>query len=144
MLANSVRMASAALIAALLAGLYLGWRWMDAAMGIVGAVVIGRWSWGLLGDTGAVLLDAAPNSSLEAEIREGIEDGDAKITDLHVWRVGPGKFAAIVSLVAKHPLPPAAYADRVLIHEELVHVTIEAHRCHGEHTPLGRTGIPGC
>jgi len=115
-------------IAALLAGLYLGWRWMDAAMGIVGAAVIARWSWGLLRDTGAVLVDAAANPALETEIREAIEDGDARIVDLHVWRVGPGKFAAIVSLVAERPLPPLDYARRVRVHEELVHLTVEPHR----------------
>ncbi|OJU84002.1 MAG: cation transporter [Shinella sp. 65-6] len=114
-------------ILALLAGLYLGWRWMDAAMGIVGAIVIARWSWGLLRDSSAVLVDAAANPSLEDEIREAIEDGDAQITDLHVWRVGPGKFSAIVALTAERPLPPADYAKRVRVHDELVHVTIEPH-----------------
>ncbi len=109
---------------------------MDAAMGIVGAAVIARWSWGLLRDTGAVLVDAAANPHLEEEIREAIEDGDARITDLHVWRVGPGKYAAIVSLVAADPLPAAAYAARVQVHEELVHVTIEPHCCSGDHKRL--------
>jgi cation diffusion facilitator family transporter len=118
-------------IGALLAGSFLGWSWMDAAMGIVGAAIILRWSWGLLRDTGAVLLDAAGNPALEIEIREAIEDGDAKITDLHVWRVGPGRYAAIVSLVADEPLSPKVYADRVKIHGELVHVTVEPHRCEG-------------
>lgn len=119
-------------ICALLAGSFLGWSWMDALMGIVGAVVIGRWSLGLLRDTGAVLLDAEPNTALQEEIREAIEDGDTRITDLHVWRVGPGKYAAIVSLVAEAPFPPAHYAGKVRIHEELVHVTIEAHPAAGE------------
>jgi cation diffusion facilitator family transporter len=119
-------------IGALLAGRFLGWSWMDAAMGIVGALVIGRWSWGLMRDTAAVLLDAVDNRSLEQEIREGIEEGDARITDLHVWQVGPGKFAAIVSLIAHEPLTPDAYAAKVTVHEELVHVTVEVHRCdHG-------------
>ncbi|PTQ08212.1 cation transporter [Sphingomonas oleivorans] len=125
-------------IGALLAGRYLGWSWMDAAMGIVGAVVIARWSWGLLRDTGAVLVDASANPGLEAEIREAIEDGDARITDLHVWRVGPGRYAAIISLVAGEPLSPAEYARRVTIHEELVHVTVEPHRCEGHHPPVLR------
>ena len=114
-------------IVALLAGLYLGWRWMDAAMGIVGAAVIARWSWGLLRDSSAVLVDAAADPSLEEEIRKAVEDGDARITDLHIWRVGPGKFAAIVALVAERPLPPDDYARRVRVHDELVHVTIEPH-----------------
>lgn len=123
-------------ILALLAGRYLGWGWADAAMGVVGAIVIARWSWGLLRDTGRVLVDASANPGLAQEIREGIEDGDAVITDLHVWQVGPGKFAAIVSLVAEQPLAPAEYAARVTIHEELVHVTVEPHRCPGEHRHL--------
>lgn len=120
-------------IAALLTGRYLGWVWMDAAMGLVGAIVIARWSWGLMRDTGKVLVDAVGNRSLEAEIREGIEDGDARITDLHVWQVGPGKYAAIVSLIADKPFSPGAYASKVTVHEELVHVTVEVHRCEDDH-----------
>ncbi|OYX74042.1 MAG: cation transporter [Caulobacter sp. 32-67-35] len=125
-------------IGALLAGRYLGWGWMDATMGVVGALVIARWSWGLLRDTSAVLLDASGNSSLEAEIREAIEDGDAQVTDLHVWRVGPGRYAAIISLVAAEPLSPKDYAARVKIHEELVHVTVEPHRCLDHHPLMAR------
>ena len=74
-----------------------------------------------------VLVDAAADPSLEEEIRKAVEDGDARITDLHIWRVGPGKFAAIVALVAERPLPPDDYARRVRVHDELVHVTIEPH-----------------
>lgn len=120
-------------IGALLAGRFLGWVWMDPLMGIVGAIVIARWSWTLLRATGAVLVDAAANPELELEIREAIEDGDAAITDLHVWRVGPGKYATIISLEAAEPLAPSTYADRVRVHEELVHVTVEAHKCAGHH-----------
>lgn len=119
-------------IAALLAGMFLGWDALDAAMGIVGAIVIGRWSYGLFRDTGAVLVGAAPNEALKAEVRKAVEDGDARVTDLHVWRVGPGKYAAIVSLIAADPFPPAVYAGRRL-HEELVHVTVEPHPCAGPH-----------
>lgn len=115
-------------IAALLAGRYLGWVWLDAAMGIVGAAVIGRWAWGLMRDTGAVLLDAVGNDGLEREIREAIEDDDVRIDDLHVWQVGPGKFAAIISLVTGRPLTAGDYAAKVKVHEELVHVTVEVHR----------------
>ena len=114
-------------IAALLAGRYLGWVWLDAAMGIVGAAVIGRWSWGLMRDTGAVLLDAVGNHGLEQEIREAIEDGDTRIDDLHIWQVGPGKFAAIVSLTADRPLTASDYAAKLAVHEELVHLTVEVH-----------------
>jgi cation diffusion facilitator family transporter len=120
-------------IAALLAGRLLGWAWMDAAMGIVGAIIIARWSWSLLRDTATVLVDASADPHLQQEIREAIEDGDAAIVDLHVWRVGPGKYAAIVSLVAANPLQPDAYAGRLRQHEELVHVTVEAHARSGRH-----------
>lgn len=120
-------------IGALLAGRFLGWVWMDPLMGIVGAIVIARWSWALLRATGAVLVDAAANPELEQEIRDAIDDGDAAITDLHVWQVGPGRFATIISLEAAEPLAPSTYAERVRVHEELVHVTVEAHKCAGHH-----------
>ncbi|MFX5801259.1 cation transporter, partial [Acinetobacter baumannii] len=85
-------------IAALLAGRYLGWVWMDAVMGIVGAIVIARWSLGLMRDTAAVLLDTT-DDHVAGEIRALVEGpGDASITDLHVWRVGPEAHAAIVSV----------------------------------------------
>lgn len=125
-------------IAALLAGRYLGWGWMDAAMGVVGAVVIARWAWGLMRDTSAVLVDAVANPSLEAEIREAIEDDETRIIDLHVWQVGPGKFAAIISLVAQEPLSPAAYSRQVKVHEELVHVTVETHAVNHRSSPVVR------
>jgi cation diffusion facilitator family transporter len=120
-------------ILALIAGKYLDWSWMDPVMGIVGGLVIARWSWGLVRATGAILVDATAEPHLMEEIREAIEDGDARITDLHVWRVGPGKYAAIIALVADEPLSPAVYAQRVRVHEELVHVTVEAHQCAGVH-----------
>src|SRR3546814_5621278 len=86
-------------IAALLAGRYLGWTWMDPVMGIVGAVVIARWSWTLMRDTASVLLDAT-DKHVADEVRELVEKpGDARIADLHVWRVGPEAHAAIVSVV---------------------------------------------
>ena len=123
-------------IAALLAGSYLGWVWADAAMGIVGAIVIARWAWGLMHDAGGVLLDATLTTDKDIEVREAIEaDGDAHITDLHVWRVGPGSYSVIVSLVAANPLTPEEYKRRIAMHSEYVHVTIEAHRCAGHETP---------
>ncbi|WP_010543459.1 CDF family Co(II)/Ni(II) efflux transporter DmeF [Sphingomonas elodea] len=110
-------------IAALLAGRYLGWLWMDAAMGLVGAVVIARWSWSLLRDTAAMLLDAT-DAPVAEEVRALVEaPGDARITDLHVWRVGPEARAAIVSV--------AGVANAELVRQrlapvhELAHLTIE-------------------
>ena len=84
-------------------------------------------------DTAAVLVDAEAGADRYDEVREAIEDTDATITDLHIWRVGPGHYAVIVSLVADEPLRPEDYARRLAVHEEYVHVTIEAHRCEGEH-----------
>lgn len=117
-------------IVALFAGRRFGWVWLDPLMGVVGSVVIARWAWGLLRTTGAVLVDATPAQGLAQAIRSAIEaDGDAKITDLHVWRVGPGRHAAIISLVAADPLDATAYKRRLAGHGELAHVTVETNRC---------------
>ena len=119
-----VRMVSLA-IAALLAGRYLGWVWMDPVMGIVGAVVIARWSWTLMRDTAAVLLDTTDTHVAE-EVREMIETpGDARISDLHVWRVGPGAHAAIISIIADEAMTGDAIRARLTPVHELAHITIE-------------------
>lgn len=124
-------------VVALTAGYFLGWVWLDPAMGLVGTIVILSWAWTLLRDSGSILLDRVPASSdLPEVIREGIEsDGDSKITDLHIWQVGAGKFAAIIGVVAHHPKTPEEYREVLKIHEELVHVTIEPHICkeHSHH-----------
>lgn len=110
-------------IIALLAGRYLGWVWLDPVMGIVGAIVISRWSWTLVRDTSAVLLDTA-DANLIAEIRECVEGpGDARIADLHVWRVGPQAHAAIVS-VAGAPTH-ATIRERLKPVHEIAHLTVE-------------------
>ena len=114
-------------IVALVAGLFLDWVWLDPLMGIVGAIVIARWSWGLLRDTAAVLLDRVPDRHLAEAVGDAIRsDGDAEITDLHLWQVGPGRYAAIVALVADRPLAPAAYKARLAFLHRLAHVTVEA------------------
>lgn len=111
-------------IAALLGGRYLGWAWLDPAMGLVGAAVIAIWSRGLMRDTAAVLLDAA-DPALEGEVRAQVEGpGDARITDLHVWRVGPGAHAAIVSVTGQ--ADGETIRQRLRPVHELVHVTVEA------------------
>ena len=112
-------------IAALLAGRFLGWTWLDPVMGIVGAVVIAVWAWSLIRDTAGVLLDAT-DRHLEAEVREEVEGpGDAKITDLHVWRLGPGAYGAIVSYLGA--ASAQAVRERLARVHELSHVTVEAH-----------------
>ncbi|MFN4017539.1 MAG: CDF family Co(II)/Ni(II) efflux transporter DmeF [Reyranella sp.] len=110
-------------IVALLAGRYLGWIWLDPVMGIVGGIVIALWAWNLLRDTAAVLLDTS-DPHLEAEVREQVEGpGDARITDLHIWRIGPGAHAAIVSVAGS--VDRETIRERLLPVHELLHVTIE-------------------
>jgi Co/Zn/Cd efflux system component len=104
-------------------------------MGLVGTIVIVSWAYTLLRDTSSILLDRIPaDTDLPVVIREGIEaDGDSKITDLHIWQVGAGNFAAIIGVVAHHPQTPDQYRAALKIHEELVHVTVEVQTCH-EHS----------
>jgi cation diffusion facilitator family transporter len=121
-------------IIALTAGKFWGAAWLDPVMGIVGCAVISQWAYGLIRQTQIILLDKEPeDSDLNREIRKAIEsDGDAVITDLHIWQVGPNKFAAIISLAAHQPKSPEAYKAALKEHEELVHVTVEVHRCEGQ------------
>jgi len=114
-------------------GYALGWVWMDPAMGIVGALVIANWSWGLLRSAGAVLLDMRPEGGLAQEIRRRLEGGGDRISDLHIWRVGPGHHAALVSLVADEPEPPQAYKARLAGLAGLSHLTVEVQPCPGPH-----------
>ncbi|MFD1251726.1 Cadmium, cobalt and zinc/H(+)-K(+) antiporter [Devosia equisanguinis] len=116
-------------IVALLAGRSYGWLWADPLMGVVGALVIARWSWGLIHDSGAVLLDRLPDDEdLPAEIREALETEADRIADLHVWQVGPGHHAAIISLVSSAPREPSDYKARLAEIHELSHITIEVER----------------
>lgn len=120
-------------ITGLIAGLYFGWVWMDAVMGIVGALVIARWSWGLLRDASRVLLDASGDAHLAGHIRESLEVGTDRLADLHVWRVGPGRFAMIASLVCDHPLEVGHYKARLKGLSALAHVTVELQPCRSTH-----------
>jgi cation diffusion facilitator family transporter len=114
-------------IVALVGGKVWGAAWLDPAMGIVGAVLVTAWAWGLLRDSGRVLLDAEMDAPVVDEVREVIERGavPARITDLHVWRVGRGHYACVVSLVTMAPVDAAFFRDALQVHEELVHVTVE-------------------
>ena len=120
-------------IAGLLAAWAYGWTWLDPAVGILGAIVIGHWSWRLIRDAGAVLLDAAPDAALVQAICTRLERGHDSIADLHVWRLGPGHHGAIVSLVVDHPHPVETYKARLSDIAGLSHITVEVHQCHGEH-----------
>ena len=117
-------------IGALVGALWLGWWWLDPLVGVLGALVIGVWAIGLMRESAAVLLDREMDHPLTQNIRDEIEaDGDAKVADLHLLRVGRAKFAAIVCVVADVPLAPAVYRDRLARHAELVHVSVEVNRC---------------
>ena len=117
-------------IAALLVGKHLGWLWMDPLMGIVGSVVIARWSYALLRDTSRVLLDAEVAPQQRAKIQRVVEaDADNRVVDLHVWRVGPRHLAAIISVVSHTPRAPEHYKGLLRDQLDLVHVTVEVHAC---------------
>ncbi len=117
-------------IFALLMGKYFGAVWMDPAMGIVGALLISRWSWGLLCATSHVLLDRQAPDAIRNGVQEVIEaDGTDRITDLHVWSIGPDIYAADIALVTDNPQPPDHYKALVPQDLGLVHVTVEVHRC---------------
>ncbi|MFC3283491.1 CDF family Co(II)/Ni(II) efflux transporter DmeF [Litchfieldella rifensis] len=117
-------------IVALLAAKYLGWQWMDPAMGLVGAVLVTRWSWGLLRDSSQVLLDRQARA-LAPEVRDLLEGGTSdRISDLHIWSIGPGIYAGIIALVSDQPQPPHVYRSKLEARlPELVHTTIEVEPC---------------
>ena len=119
-------------IAALLAGRYLGWVWLDPAMGIVGAIVIARWAWTLMGVTAGVLLDQT-DAHVAEKIRELVETpGDATITDLHVWRVGPQAHAAIVSVLGEATASADSIRERLIPVHEVSHLTVEFRPSEGD------------
>lgn len=121
-------------IVALLAGRYLGWVWLDPVMGIVGSLVIARWAWSLMRDTAAILLDKT-DEHVADEIREilGAND-DARITDLHVWQIGPEAHAAIVSVVTKAGVTTNTIRERLAPVHEILHLTVEQASMTGEAT----------
>jgi cation diffusion facilitator family transporter len=119
----------------LTAGRELGWVWMDPMMGIVGMLVIANWSFNLVHASGAVLLDMRADDEVNREIAHRLETGrEDRISDLHLWRIGPGHHAAVVSLVSDRPEPPAAYKARLAGITGLSHLTVEVQSCPGEHS----------
>lgn len=120
-------------IVALFAGKYFGWIWMDAMMGMVGAVLITRWSMGLLKDTSSVLLDSVPSADIGRRIVDAIEkESDNRIVDLHIWQLAPGSYGVIISLVTHDPRDPEYYKELIRDIHSLGHVTIEVCGCEGE------------
>jgi cation diffusion facilitator family transporter len=124
-------MADAAVSVLVIVGLALGyvlnWVWMDPLAGLLGAIVIASWSYGLVRDTGSVLLDMTPDPNMAENIRMAIErDGDL-LCDLHLWRLGPGHIGVIVSVASAMPRAPAFYRERLAGFRSLSHVTVEVH-----------------
>jgi cation diffusion facilitator family transporter len=119
-------------IVALLGGWFYGWSWLDPLMGIAGAVLVAVWAKGLIADTGKVLLDREMDHPVVDEIRQVVETGpgDTRITDLHVWRVGKQVYSCALTVVTHDAaLTPDTVRERLSVHEEIVHSTIEIHLC---------------
>jgi cation diffusion facilitator family transporter len=116
-------------IAALVAAMAANWVWADPAVGIFGSLVIASWAYGLIRDSGAVLLDVSADKNVESVIRDRLETKGDRVTDLHLWQVGPGHRAAVISIVSDHPLPPATYKRRLGGLQGLCHVTVEVETC---------------
>ena len=120
-------------IVALLTGKAFGWVWMDPLMGIVGAAIITKWAYGLLMDTGRILLDRDVDPQFVSAIVNRIEtESDNRVSDIHVWRVGAHSLSVILSIVTHHPRPPGHYKNLLADFEEVEHVTVEVIGCEGE------------
>jgi len=122
---------SVLVIVGLVAGRQFGWIWMDPLMGLVATVVILSWSWTLVRSAGAVLLDVCPDPALVRKITSRLEQGSDRVSDLHLWRLGPGHLAAVISVVTHEPHAPDHYKRRLGGLTDLSHVTIEVLPCPG-------------
>jgi cation diffusion facilitator family transporter len=122
-------MADAAVSVLVIAGLILartfGWLWMDPLAGFIGALVIASWSVALIRDTGAILLDRTPDPGMAEKVRLAIESDGDRVTDLHLWRLGPGHLGAIVSVATSAQREASHYRQRLAHFHDLSHVTVE-------------------
>jgi len=117
-------------IIALLSAKYVGWTWLDPMMGIVGAIIITRWAYGLLKQTSPILLDVSIDSYYQTEVIQTIEqDSDNKISDIHIWKVSANHYAAIISIVTHNPKTAEYYKKLLSKYHKLSHLTIEVHKC---------------
>ena len=120
-------------IVALITGKYFGWVWMDPIMGIVGAIVILKWAYSLVNQTGKILLDYNADKDLITKIKAILEsDSDTRLTDIHAWKLGSQKYAAIVSIVTHYPKAPDYYKGLLKSLIDIVHLTVEVHTCDDE------------
>ncbi len=102
-----------------------GWMWMDPLAGIIGALVIANWSYGLMRDTGRILLDMNPDQRITEEVREAIEATGDRLLDLHLWRLGPGHLGAVISVLTREARDCAYYRALLKDFKSLSHVTVE-------------------
>jgi cation diffusion facilitator family transporter len=116
---------SVLVIVGLLLGRFLGWVWMDPVAGMCGAVVISAWAYGLVRDTGAILLDMNPDQAMAERMRALIETDGDRLQDLHLWRLGPGHLGAILSIATTKPRGPDHYRRMLDRFRTLSHVTVE-------------------
>jgi cation diffusion facilitator family transporter len=116
---------SVLVIVGLLLARAFGWLWMDPLAGIIGACVIASWSYGLIRDTGAILLDMNPDRSMASKLRQAVEGDGDQLADLHLWRLGPGHLGAIVSVVTAKPREADYYRSRLARFASLSHLTVE-------------------
>ena len=117
-------------IVALLAGKYMGAFWLDPVMGLVGAALVTRWSYGLIRETSGVLLDKQTEEHKAVALRKSIEERSTdRVTDLHIWNIGHNIFAAEIALVGDNPNTPDHYKSLIPSNLKIVHATVEIHRC---------------
>jgi len=135
-------MTSVLAITALVVGKYLGWNSFDPIMGIVGAIIITRWSYGLIKDTSPLLLDASIAEEYKIAISEAIEDdADNQISDIHIWKIGANDYAVIISIVTHCPNTPEHYKALLKHFDKLSHITIEINQCTDERCDLSTQNI---
>jgi cation diffusion facilitator family transporter len=129
-------------ITALVAGKYLRWNWLDPIMGIVGAIIITRWAYGLMKETSPLLLDASIAEDYKFSITQAIEnDADNQISDIHVWKIGANDYAAIISIVTHVPNTPYYYKALLKDFDKLSHITIEINQCTDKRCDLANQHI---
>ena len=129
-------------IAALLAAKYIGLTWMDPSMGIVGGILVARWSWGLLRGTSTVLVDRQAPESVVDKLHRAIADDSIRILDLHVWEIGPGYRAAILAVETDRPLTPPEVKDMIPDELGIAHATVEIHQRSGRSDSAGSERTP--
>jgi len=130
-------------IVALVSGKYFGWNWLDPIMGVVGAIIITRWSIGLLKQTSPILLDGSIEEEYQSAIKKAIEiNSDNRISDIHVWRVSANHYAAIISLVTHFPKTTEHYKKLLSDFHKLSHLTIEVNACEDEPCIVQDTNSP--